>query len=54
MKAKEFDKMFDDDQEDLLEHLDLSTAKRSNHVQKRVNSADEPRNAGVNSNHIGE
>ena len=37
MKAKEFDKMFDDDQEDLTEHLDLNTAKRSNQVQKRVN-----------------
>lgn len=37
MKAKEFDKTFDDDQEDLIEHLDLSTAKRSNQVQKRVN-----------------
>lgn len=37
MKAKEFDKKFDDDQEDLIEHLDLNTAKRSNQVQKRVN-----------------
>jgi len=37
MKAEEFDKKFDNDQEDLLEHLDLSTAKRSNQAQKRVN-----------------
>lgn len=37
MRAEEFDKKFDDDQEDLLEHLDLSTAKRSNQAQRRVN-----------------
>ncbi|MBK1673766.1 CopG family transcriptional regulator [Ectothiorhodospira shaposhnikovii] len=37
MKAEEFDKTFDDDKEDLLECLDLSTAKRPNQVQKRVN-----------------
>ena len=30
MKAEEFDKKFDDNDEDLVEHLDLSTAKRSN------------------------
>jgi len=37
MKAEEFDRTFDDDEKDILEHLDLSTAKRSNQVQKRVN-----------------
>ena len=37
MKAEEIDKRFDDNEEDLLEHLDLKTAKRSNQVQKRVN-----------------
>lgn len=37
MKAEEFDKKFDDNDEGLIEHLDLSTAKRSNQTQKRVN-----------------
>ncbi|GAB6057334.1 type II toxin-antitoxin system BrnA family antitoxin [Desulfonatronum parangueonense] len=37
MKAEELDKRFDDNEEDLLEHLDLKTAKRPNLVQKRVN-----------------
>lgn len=37
MRAEEFDKKFDDNQDDLLEHLDLSTAKRPNQAQKRVN-----------------
>ena len=37
MKAEEFDKTFDDNEEDLLEHLDLKAAKRLNQVQKRVN-----------------
>lgn len=37
MKAKELDKKFDDNEEDLLEHLDPKTAKRPNQVQKRVN-----------------
>jgi len=37
MKAKDFDKKFDEGQEDVLEHFDLSTARRLNHVQKRVN-----------------
>jgi hypothetical protein len=36
MKAEELDKKFDDN-EDLLKHLDLKTAKRPNQVQKRVN-----------------
>jgi hypothetical protein len=37
MKAKEFDKKFEDDETDITEHLDLSTAKRPNQSQKRVN-----------------
>ena len=34
MKAKNFDKQFDDD---AIDSLDLSTAKRPNQTQKRVN-----------------
>ena len=37
MKAKNFDKKFDDNQEDIINDLDLSTAKRPNQTQKRVN-----------------
>lgn len=37
MKAKEFDKKFDDDEVDIVEDLDLSTAKRPNQSQRRVN-----------------
>ncbi len=37
MKAKEFDKKFDDGEEDILEDLDLSTIKKPNQEQKRVN-----------------
>lgn len=36
MKAKTFDKKFDEGQS-ILEHLDLSKAKRPNLEQKRVN-----------------
>ncbi len=36
MKAKEFDKKFDDG-EDISKHLDLSRAKRTNQEAKRVN-----------------
>ncbi len=36
MKAKEFDKKFDDNEEDIIESLDLSTLIRSNQEQKRV------------------
>ena len=36
MKAKEFDKKFDNNAEDIIENLDLSTLKRSNQEQKRV------------------
>ena len=37
MKAKDFDKKFDDDKEDIIEDLDLSRMKRTGHEQKRVN-----------------
>jgi len=37
MKAEVFDKKFDDDDEDIMSHLDLSTLKRPNQKQKRVN-----------------
>jgi len=37
MKAKSFDKQFDDDAMDILDSIDLSTAKRPNQAQKRVN-----------------
>ena len=34
MKAKEFDKKFDDDEHDILEDIDLSIVKRPNQMQK--------------------
>ena len=37
MKAKEFDKKFDEDQEDIVDDLDLSSARRVNQEQKRIN-----------------
>ena len=37
MKAKVFDKQFDDNEVDIIDQLDLSTLKRPNQVQKRVN-----------------
>lgn len=37
MKAEEFDKKFDDGEEDILRHFDVSTARRLNHTPKRVN-----------------
>ena len=37
MKAKAFDQKFDDDNEDIINNLDLSTLKRPNQKQKRVN-----------------
>ena len=36
MKAKDFDKIFDEDNDDILAHVDLSNAKRPDEVQKRV------------------
>jgi len=37
MKATKFDKKFDDNESDIIEDLDLSSMKRLNQVQKRVN-----------------
>ncbi len=37
MKAKDFDKKFDEGKEDVLEHFDPPPARRLNHEQKRVN-----------------
>lgn len=37
MKAKAFDKKFDDNDADILDDLDLSTAKRVNQSSRRVN-----------------
>lgn len=36
LKARDFDNAFDDG-EDVLKHLDLSKARRTNHEQRRVN-----------------
>lgn len=37
MKAKDFDKKFEDGQEDIVDDLDLSSARRVNQEQKRIN-----------------
>tara|TARA_R110001583_G_scaffold66791_1_gene191572 strand:+ start:303 stop:542 length:240 start_codon:yes stop_codon:yes gene_type:complete len=37
MKASDFDAKFEADEEDLIDDLDLSTVKRVNQQQKRVN-----------------
>lgn len=37
MKAKNFDKKFDEGKEDVIDDLDLSTARRPNREQKRIN-----------------
>ncbi|GFO74695.1 antitoxin [Bathymodiolus platifrons methanotrophic gill symbiont] len=37
MKAEVFDEKFDDGSEDIISNLDLSTLKRPNQKQKRVN-----------------
>jgi hypothetical protein len=37
MKAKDFDKKFDDGVEDIIDDLDLSTIRRPNQEQKRIN-----------------
>jgi len=37
MKAKDFDKKFDDNEQDIIGDLDLSSAKRPNQKQKRIN-----------------
>ena len=37
MKAKDFDKKFDDNKADVIDDLDLSTKKHPNQAQKRIN-----------------
>lgn len=37
MKAKDFDKKFDEGKKDIIEDLDLSSARRVNQEQKRIN-----------------
>ncbi len=37
MKAKDFDKKFDENKTDIIDDLDLSTLKRPNQQHKRVN-----------------
>jgi hypothetical protein len=37
MKAEDFDKKFVEGQEDIVDHLDLSSARRVNQEQKRIN-----------------
>ena len=37
MKAKSFDKKFDEGKKDIVDDLDISTARRVNQVQKRIN-----------------
>ncbi|QUX92305.1 CopG family transcriptional regulator [Marinomonas sp. A3A] len=37
MKAKDFDKKFEEGQEDIVDDLDLSSARRVNQEQKRSN-----------------
>ncbi len=37
MKSKDFDKKFDDNKTDIIDDIDLSTLKRPNQEQRRVN-----------------
>ena len=37
MKAKDFDKKFDEGQDDILDDLDLSSSRRVNQEHKRIN-----------------
>jgi len=37
MKAKEFDKKFDENKEDIIDDLKLTTMRRINQKQKRIN-----------------
>lgn len=37
MKAKDFDSKFDQDKKDIIDDLDLSSARRSKQEQKRIN-----------------
>jgi hypothetical protein len=36
MKATEFDQLFDDNEEDIMEHLDLKNARRPNLEQRKI------------------
>jgi hypothetical protein len=37
MKSEDFDKKFDDDLEDIVDDLDLTSSRRPNQQQRRVN-----------------
>ena len=37
MKAKEFDRIFDEGKKDIIEHLDVSSMRRPNRKPQRVN-----------------
>lgn len=37
MKAKDFDKKFEENEDDIVDDLDLSSARRVNQQQKRIN-----------------
>ena len=37
MKAEEFDKIFDDNEKDIIDYIDLSTTRRPNLEPKRIN-----------------
>ena len=37
MRAEEFDKIFDDNEEDIIQYFDISKARRPNIEQKRIN-----------------
>ncbi|MCL5426035.1 MAG: CopG family transcriptional regulator [Gammaproteobacteria bacterium] len=37
MKTKDFDQKFDEGQEDIIDDIDLSSARRVNQEQKRIN-----------------
>lgn len=38
MKAEEFDRAFDEGERDIVDDLDLSTARRANQKQKGINA----------------
>ena len=40
MKAKDFDKKFDQGQEDIIQNLDLSQMRRPNHRVKQIKMED--------------
>ncbi|MCL1890470.1 MAG: BrnA antitoxin family protein [Coriobacteriia bacterium] len=37
MKSEEFDRLFDEGKDDIVEHLDLSSARRPNRKTRKVN-----------------